>query len=67
MTVQDWLGKDNELGIDIWCRKYQYGDETFEELKARSYLNPAVKNWDHQPETYSQLIHNWEKENKNDF
>ena len=43
------------------------GDETFEELKAQSYLNPAVKNWDHQPETYSQLIHNWEKENKNDF
>ena len=31
MTVQDWLGKDNELGIDIWCRKYQYEDETFDE------------------------------------
>ena len=30
MTVQDWLGKDNELGIDIWCRKYQFEDETFD-------------------------------------
>ena len=31
MNVQDWLGKDNQLGIDIWCKKYQYEDETFEE------------------------------------
>ena len=31
MTIQDWLGKDNELGIDIWCKKYQFEDETFEE------------------------------------
>ena len=30
-TVQDWLGKDNQLGIDIWCKKYQRGEETFEE------------------------------------
>lgn len=30
-TVQDWLGEDNQLGIDIWCNKYQHGDETFEE------------------------------------
>ena len=31
MNVRDWLGEDNELGIDIWCKKYQYEDETFEE------------------------------------
>ena len=31
MTVEDWLGKDNQLGIDIWNKKYRYGDETFEE------------------------------------
>lgn len=44
MTVQDWLGKDNELGIDIWCRKYQYEDETFEEWLDRvSNGNEAVK------------------------
>ena len=29
MKVQDWLGKDNQIGIDIWKAKYQYGDETF--------------------------------------
>lgn len=31
MTVQDWLGKDNELGISIWERKYRNGNETFDE------------------------------------
>ena len=30
MKVEEWLGKDNELGIDIWKRKYQYEDETFD-------------------------------------
>lgn len=29
MTVQDWLGADNELGIGIWERKYRNGDESF--------------------------------------
>lgn len=28
-TVEEWLGKDNELGIDIWNRKYRYNNETF--------------------------------------
>lgn len=23
MELQQWLGKDNELGQDIWHRKYQ--------------------------------------------
>ena len=31
MTIQEWLGKDNQLGIDIWCRKYQQNNETFDE------------------------------------
>lgn len=31
MTVQEWLGEDNQLGIDIWKKKYQYNNETFDE------------------------------------
>lgn len=31
MTVQEWLGKDNKLGIDIWERKYCQNNETFDE------------------------------------
>lgn len=31
LTVEEWLGKDNQLGIDIWHRKYQYENETFDE------------------------------------
>lgn len=31
MTVQEWLGKDNQLGQDIWERKYRYNNETFDE------------------------------------
>ena len=30
-TVENWLGKDNTLGIDIWKNKYQYENETFNE------------------------------------
>lgn len=30
MTVQDWLGADNALGIDIWERKYRQNGEDFE-------------------------------------
>jgi ribonucleoside-diphosphate reductase alpha chain len=30
-TVEQWLGKENTLGIDIWKHKYQYENETFEE------------------------------------
>lgn len=30
MTVEDWLGKDNKLGIDIWRKKYQFNNETFD-------------------------------------
>lgn len=31
MTVQEWLGSDNQLGIDIWERKYRYENESFDE------------------------------------
>lgn len=31
MTVEEWLGKDNQLGIDIWHKKYRYQNETFDE------------------------------------
>ena len=31
MTVQEWLGTDNQLGIDIWSKKYQFDNETFDE------------------------------------
>ena len=31
MNVQEWLGKDNQLGIDIWEKKYRYENESFEE------------------------------------
>ena len=30
MTVEEWLGKDNTLGIDIWKNKYQFEGETFD-------------------------------------
>lgn len=31
MDVREWLGEDNQLGIDIWTKKYQMDNETFEE------------------------------------
>ncbi len=30
MKVEDWLGKDNALGIEIWNKKYRNGDESFD-------------------------------------
>ena len=29
--LQKWLGEDNQLGIDIWHKKYQHDDESFDE------------------------------------
>ena len=29
--LQEWLGEDNQLGIDIWHKKYQHDDESFDE------------------------------------
>ena len=31
MNVQEWLGEDNRLGIDIWEKKYRYENESLEE------------------------------------
>lgn len=31
MTVQEWLGTENQLGQDIWERKYRFENETFDE------------------------------------
>ena len=30
MTEKEWLGEDNQLGIDIWKNKYCYEGEDFE-------------------------------------
>lgn len=44
MTVEQWLGKDNSLGIDIWNRKYKKNNETFDEWLDRvSGDNEAIK------------------------
>lgn len=44
MTVQEWLGSDNKLGIDIWTKKYQFENETFNEWLDRvSNENEEVK------------------------
>ena len=31
LTVEKWLGKNNQLGIDIWHKKYQHNNESFTE------------------------------------
>ena len=31
MEIQEWLGKDNQLGIDIWTKKYCHDGETFDQ------------------------------------
>ena len=31
MDVEQWLGADNQLGIDIWNKKYCHNGETFEQ------------------------------------
>ena len=31
MNVEDWLGADNQLGIDIWTKKYCHDNETFDQ------------------------------------
>lgn len=35
MIVQDWLGKDNQLGIDIYEKKYRFNNESFDEFIER--------------------------------
>ena len=31
MTEKEWMGEENQLGMDIWTRKYQNQGESFEE------------------------------------
>ena len=31
MRLEQWLGKDNKLGMDIWTKKYQQNNESFDE------------------------------------
>ena len=31
MTIEQWLGADNEIGARIWHKKYQHKDETFDQ------------------------------------
>lgn len=31
MTVEQWLGENNKIGIDIWHKKYQHDNESFDE------------------------------------
>lgn len=35
MTVQEWLGENNQLGIDIWERKYRRNGEDFDHWVSR--------------------------------
>ena len=35
MTVEQWLGEGNTLGIDIWNKKYRYNNESFDEWVER--------------------------------
>ena len=44
-TVEQWLGADNKLGIDIWNKKYRWNGESFEEhLERISGGDDAIKN-----------------------
>ena len=31
MVIQDWLGENNEVGIDIWEKKYRQNNESFDD------------------------------------
>lgn len=35
MFIEEWLGKENQLGIDIWKKKYQRNGESFEDWLER--------------------------------
>ena len=44
MRVNEWLGNENQLGIDIWNKKYCQNNETFDEWLDRvSGFNEDVK------------------------
>ena len=35
MRIEEWLGNENSLGIDIWNKKYKFENETFDEWVER--------------------------------
>ncbi len=35
MRVEEWLGSNNQLGVDIWNKKYRYNNETFDQWLER--------------------------------
>lgn len=35
LRVEEWLGEDNKIGIDIWEKKYRYNGESFDEWLER--------------------------------
>ena len=35
MRVNEWLGNENQLGMDIWNKKYKFENETFDEWLER--------------------------------
>lgn len=39
MKIEEWLGEDNQLGIDIWHKKYQRNGETFDQWLDRVSIN----------------------------
>ncbi|MDR3282809.1 MAG: adenosylcobalamin-dependent ribonucleoside-diphosphate reductase [Candidatus Methanoplasma sp.] len=44
MEIEDWLGADNQIGIDIWQKKYCYNGETFDHWLDRvSNDDPALR------------------------
>lgn len=57
MTVQEWLGTENQLGQDIWERKYRYENETFDEWINRvSGGNPEIANLIKEKSFYSVVV-----------
>ena len=46
MKIQDWLGESNQLGIDIWQKKYQQMgeslDEWFDRISGGNKAIPAI-------------------------
>lgn len=35
MNIKDWVGENNQLGVDIWEKKYQHEGESFKEWLGR--------------------------------
>lgn len=43
MTIENWLGEDNKLGIDIWNRKYKQEDNKRKDADNLAYYNQMQK------------------------